>query len=998
MPKIIGVDVGGTNTDAVLVDVEKRTTQSLQSILNSHKTPTTSDTTDGITTAIEAVTSNLSEAQKQDIVAVNIGTTVFIIPQSPSSKLEMLEIQPHFINAVVERDARKLVRVAVLRLCGPYSREVAPFAGLPPDLRTLVGGYHAYLPGGMEIDGRAISQIEPDSVLKAARDIQAEGIENIAVIGTYAPTDLVHRQEETVKDLLRSALGDKVNITLSHQVAGIGFLERENASILNAAILPSARRTIRQFQKAAQKLAIAAPLFLTQNDGTLITADDAAKLPIRTFLSGPTNSLTGAGYLAHVVASSKGFGGSEALVLDIGGTTSDVCVLEKSGRPRPASAFSTLAGVRTNFSLPDVRSIGVGGGSLIRTSGDALHVGPDSVGQNLLSQARVFGGDQLTATDVAVAAGVPGIGDASLVRDLPSDVVTRSMRHVKSLLEMVIDEMKTSEEDVPLILVGGGSVICPDTLKGVSQLIRPDFSNVANAIGAAMAKVSGLEDTIVNTESGDKRSEEDYMTGAREAALSKARSNGAESPEVVEETVLPIPYAIAGARRIIVRAIGPLSAAHREAAVDWDQAIDEEDVGQQESGEKTSPQKVFQQIDEAPRIDLRTYRPTVEADRHWKLSTTDLDWIAQGCGILGCGGGGDTHSSHLSARQLLESGGAVAYVVDPQDLPDDGFIPAVAFMGSPSTFSERIPSGDELQRSVDAALQSQGLNRSSHLTAIMSLEIGGSNGLRGIQAAIWTGKPVVDADLMGRAYPNLWQVTPNNAGILLTPTAASDAKGNTVVHLRTASNRDVEDILRPVCVQMGQAAGISLGALTGDQVKRNAAQRSISLAWYIGRAICLATLEKRDIVDSILSTYPGKLIVTGKIVRVVRDVVAGFTQGFVELVPLLDSEEKQTKTRIRITFQNENIHAVDLATEQSLASVPDLITILGTEDGQAIGAQDYRYGLRVHVVGLVGSPQWTSGAGLENGGPRAFGLDIPYTPAATFEKAPSVIERFSGSK
>jgi N-methylhydantoinase A/oxoprolinase/acetone carboxylase beta subunit len=111
-------------------------------------------------------------------------------------------------------------------------------------------------------------------VLKAARDIQAEGIENIAVIGTYAPTDLVHRQEETVKDLLRSALGDKVNITLSHQVAGIGFLERENASILNAAILPSARRTIRQFQKAAQKLAIAAPLYAQLAGFGINWADD----------------------------------------------------------------------------------------------------------------------------------------------------------------------------------------------------------------------------------------------------------------------------------------------------------------------------------------------------------------------------------------------------------------------------------------------------------------------------------------------------------------------------------------------------------------------------------------------------------------------------------------------------------------------------------------------------------------------------------------------------
>lgn len=714
----------------------------------------------------------------------------------------------------------------------------------------------------------------------------------------------------------------------------------------------------------------------------MIAAEDAAKLPIRTFLSGPTNSLTGAGFLAGVVKDLQ----TEALVLDIGGTTSDVCVLEKTGLPRPASAFSMLAGVRTNFSLPDVRSIGVGGGSLIRVDEDGTaQVGPDSVGKNLTAEAKVFGGTQLTATDIVVAAGVEGIGDASLVHDVPREVISRSRQEIKQLLELVIDEMKTSEADIPVILVGGGSVICPGNLRGVSQLFRPKYSDVANAIGAAMAKVSGLEDRIV--EIVGHKSEDDYIAEAQAEALSKAQRNGAEAPEVVEQTVLPIPYVTTKSRRIIVRAIGPLSAAHRETYQKKAAAVSE-DASLDETAEAV---KSFQPTNhDAPKTNLRTYQANVNGGR-WKLSATDLKFIATGCGILGCGGGGDTYASHLSVQQLLDSG-ASAFVVDPEDLPEDGFVPSVAFMGSPSTLSERLPSGDELESSVDAVLQSQGRTRSD-LTAIMSLEIGGANGLRGIQAAFWTGKPVVDADLMGRAYPNLWQVTPNNADILLVPTAASDAKGNSVVHARTKSNRDVEDILRTVCVQMGQAAGISLGALTGHQVKRNTAQRTISLAWYLGRAVALAHLDKQDIVDSILAIYPGKLIMTGKIVRVVRDVVAGFTEGFVELVSL-NSEANSTPIRVRITFHNENVHAVDLTTGATLASVPDLITLLGTETGEAIGTQDYRYGLRVHVLALVGSPQWTSGAGLENGGPRAFGLDVSYTPVATFREVPSVIKAF----
>lgn len=267
----------------------------------------------------------------------------------------------------------------------------------------------------------------------------------------------------------------------------------------------------------------------------------------------------------------------------------------------------------------------------------------------------------------------------------------------------------------------------------------------------------------------------------------------------------------------------------------------------------------------------------------------------------------------------------------------------------------------------------------------MSLEIGGSNGMRGIQTAIWTGKPLVDADLMGRAYPNLWQVTPNNAGISLAPAAASDAKGNTLVHVHANTNRDVEDILRAICIHMGQAAGISLGALTGHQVKHHAAQRSISLAWCLGRAVHLARLEKRDIVDRILSTYPGKRILTGKITRVTRDVRGAFTEGSLEIVPFATttpeymassetslSSPSQAK-RIKITFQNENIHAFDAENGVTLASVPDLISVLDAEDGTALGTQDYRYGLRVHVIALVGSPQWTEGEGLKNGGPEAFG-------------------------
>ena len=713
---------------------------------------------------------------------------------------------------------------------------------------------------------------------------------------------------------------------------------------------------------------------MTRNDGTLISADDAANLPVSTFISGPTNSLTGAAFLAGAKNGLE----NGALILDIGGTTSDVCALEPSGLPRPAAAISHLAGVRTNFAVPDVRSIGVGGGSLVQIGNSgAVTVGPQSVGKHLVTKARVFGGSVLTATDIIVAAGLQGLGDRSQISTVSKSVVNLAKAQIQLLLERVIDEMKTSEADVPIILVGGGSILCPDNLKGVSHIIRPAFSHVANAVGAAIAKVSGVVNTIVNLT--DDKSEDEAIARARAQAISQAEENGAENAEVVEEIILPVPYVNTRSRHIVVRAAGRLASnGHKPtkepvSTFEKDEALDATDVDQS----FTEPLPDHPSLAELP-VDIWSYKPSI-SDDYWTLTTTDLDFLADGCAILGCGGGGDTYASYLSVKKLLAAG-EVVKIISPDTLPDNGFIPAVAVMGSPSTFSERLPSGEELKNSVDAVLRSQ--NKSvSDLTAVMSLEIGGSNGMRGIQAALWTKKPLVDADLMGRAYPNLWQVTPNNAGISLAPAAASDAKGNTLVQVQASSNKDVEDMLRAICVQMGQAAGISLGALTGQQVKSTAAQRSFSLAWRLGRAVKIARLEKRDIVDGILSTYPGRRILTGKITRVTRDVRGAFTEGSIEIVPFSESnasaqqtnESRKANSSFKITFQNENVHAFDTDSQKTLASVPDLICVLDAEDGRALGTQDYRYGLRVHVFALVGSPQWTQGEGLKNGGPEAFG-------------------------
>ncbi|KAI8720101.1 hypothetical protein NCS52_00454600 [Fusarium sp. LHS14.1] len=911
MPTIIGVDVGGTNTDAVAIDLSLSETTPIDSILGSAKIPTTSDTSHGINEALKEVISGLSRKARDDIIAVNVGTT-------------------HFINAVIEKDSRKLAKIAVLRLSGPYGREVPPFAGLPDDLRWIVEGYSESLPGGLEIDGRVITPLDEDAVKRAAEEIRRAGIRDIAVIGIYSPIDSELHQEARVAEILRSRLGEGINVTLSHNVAGIGFIERENATILNATILPFARKTIRQFQKSIRDLNLSANLFLTKNDGTLISAEDASALPVSTFLSGPTNSLTGAVFLANIQDRLN----QGALVLDIGGTTSDVCAVEPSGLPRPAAAFSHLAGVRTNFAVSDLRSIGVGGGSIVQLGGSGeVIVGPQSVGKDLTRQARVFGGSTLTTTDILVASGLDGVGDRSLVSDIPPSAVGQVKDKINLLLSTVLDEMKTTEAEVPVILVGGGSILCSDKLQGVSDIIRPPFAQVANAVGAAMARVSGVSDAIVHV--SDEKSEEEAVRRVREQAISQARQNGAENSEVVEETILPVPYVSTRSLHINVRAVGRLSTTgftHSQTkslslAQDTEQDTNSNTL---ETSTSTAEPSSSVKHKSPPSIFTASYRPKI-FDSRWTLSGIDLDLIAEGCAILGCGGGGDVYASHLSVKKLFAAGGYVD-VISPNALPDEGFIPAVAVMA------------------LQAPSQSD-----SHLAKSSRTQL--------------------------------------KLCISLAPAAASDGKGNTVVQVQSNSNRDIEDVLRAVCVQMGQAAGISLGALTGQQVKQVAVQSSISLAWRLGRAVQLARAEKRDIVGSILTTYPGRKILTGKITSVTRHVRSAFTEGSAKIVPF--DTNAPTENEIRVTFQNENIHAFRAKDQVTLASVPDLICLLDAEDGRALGTQDYRYGLRVHVVVLVGNSQWTEGEGLKNGGPAAFGLDIDYVPIAKAKAPSSVIGDYS---
>ena len=178
-------------------------------------------------------------------------------------------------------------------------------------------------------------------------------------------------------------------------------------------------------------------------------------------------------------------------MIDVGGTSTDIGILTK-GFPRLSAVEIHLAGVRANFRMPDVASLGLGGGSIVTVdeSKRTVRVGPSSVGYELNTKARIFGGNVLTATDVAVSLGLVQLGDSSKVSDVPDWVKEEFQKEIRMRVEECMDTMRLTDDDVDVVLVGGGIFLIPDALRGVKKIHRPaDFFAVANALGASTAQV-----------------------------------------------------------------------------------------------------------------------------------------------------------------------------------------------------------------------------------------------------------------------------------------------------------------------------------------------------------------------------------------------------------------------------------------------------------------------------------------------------------------------------
>ncbi|MBP2076900.1 hydantoinase/oxoprolinase N-terminal domain-containing protein [Oceanobacillus polygoni] len=512
----IGIDVGGTHTDAVLLDENNK-------VISETKSSTTEDVATGIYKAMNEIITS-AKVSREDIHYAMLGTT-------------------HCTNAIVER--KGLNKIAVVRIGAPATLAVKPLIGVPEELRETLGKYVYLVRGGHEFDGREIVSLDEEHLYKIAEEVKGK-VDSIAVTSVFSPVSRDH--EERARDIFKEVLGEAVAISLSSEIGSVGLLERENATILNASVVNVAKTAADGFINALKDEGIEANVFFGQNDGTLMSVEYAVRYPIFTVACGPTNSLRGASYLGDL---------SDAIVVDVGGTTSDVGVLINSF-PRESSLEVEIGGARTNFRMPDLISIGLGGGTIVRIqeNGD-FTIGPDSVGYRLPEKAMIFGGDTLTTTDVAVALGKIELGDSSKVAHLDKELLNSVYLKIVELVEEAIDKMKTSADPIPVILVGGGSILLPTELKGASKVIRPEHSGVANAIGSAISQVSGQIEKIYLL---DEIGREKALESAKSEAKAEAINAGADpnSLVIVDIEDVPLAYLPGNATRVRVKAAGEL--------------------------------------------------------------------------------------------------------------------------------------------------------------------------------------------------------------------------------------------------------------------------------------------------------------------------------------------------------------------------------------------------------------------------------------------------------
>lgn len=941
----LGIDVGGTNTDVVLLTRENEGI----SLRKSLKTPTTRDVMSGVVTGTRQILEGENEELASQISNIFLGTT-------------------QFVNAVVERSA-ELSKVAVVRLAGDATDSIAPFSTLPDDLRERVEGPHYYVKGGYDFLGKEFYPLDRAALEQVGESIsKLSDVNDVVVVGMFSST--CPSQEEEAARILEKNLPAGKRITQSHQVGEHNLILREHAAIMNASLRRLAMRVVRGFVTAFKEEVKLpnAKVFLTQNDGTLLPLTDALHFPIKTLGCGPTNSMRGAALLC---AGQQGIDSQQELfVCDIGGTTSDIGIVEPGGFPRLCNVGTTVGGVKLNSRFPDTVSVALGGGTIIDVENET--VGVASVGYRLTTEARVFGGGTTTATDVAVAAGHMSLGN----RDLATAVLSKTQ--AAKFIEMFVDKiartialLKTKPGDVTLVLCGGGASLLPHNVQipGVHCVVIPKNAGVANAVGAALAQVGADIDT---TEDLTSCTRDEVSAIVKERLINNCVANGAQKGKVHIFSFADSQLAYIEnfpARRFFGRAIGPIDFA-RIGTLAHVPDIAEDDKELRPPTDFVPTRALSRTLVHGLSATELAPDPSVNADGVWTLTMADVELIAEGNGVLGTGGGGNTyHTTHRLRNALSE--GRIIQVIAPRGLKDDSLVLPVGFIGAPTVVMEMIGNGREMARATEHCEKLFG----RQATALMSIEIGGMNGMEPLYCGAVRGILVVDADGMGRAFPFVSHYLPlhlpDGKGVCVTAGIRTEPTSFEYTEDLTA----LENNVRKYVVEVhGAVCAITMPMLTKDKLERGAVLHSVSLAWRIGRCLHNARVKKQDPVQQVAALLEGTIVFRGTIVDVLRE-VSGFSGGHFKI------ETAGHSSTAIVKYLNENLAC--LVDDKVVATSPDLISLVDNDTGRAIFVDEVKMGLRVAVLISPGVAGYRSGEPFRLTTPTHLGIgDLPTTLTA----------------
>ncbi len=948
---IIGIDVGGTNTDAVLTCEG--------GIIASAKTVTTTDINIGIAETIKKVF-ELSQVQKDKIKFVMIGTT-------------------HLLNATLQN---RLNKVAVIRLGYPATTAIPPCTGWPSEIEKNVKAKSYIINGGYEYNGKPISNLDEEQLKNIAFELKDYNFDHVAITGVFSHIN--PNQEKEAAQILKK-YNPLLKIILSHEMGGLGLLERENATILNTALLPIYQNVCDAIQQTVQNLGLnQASVCLSHNDGsidpiqTLTENRDEQQKPILTINAGSVNSIRGAASIAQQM------GIKNIIVADIGGTSTDVGLIRNGAAIEINSRFS-VAGIPLNQSCISSESIALGGGSkVIIKENENIAIGPESVGLKLKEEAICFGGKTLTATDIAVFKGrITGdniIKKSGLYAEQDIEKIDNIL-HEK--LAAIIRETWLSTQEKPdvLMLVGGGSNLFEKQkllhlLKDkINKIVIPANANVANALGAAQGEISGIHTKHFDFEKINRQQaiKEVYLQ-----AVAKAIKKGAELNSIKEKfrNEEEIQYVPGKQTLVTIKVAGQIQTSQSldnksEFNIETQQKFSNHNI-QNNTNDKNNDQLTQLSHCENKEVNSTELSNEIvnEINHTSKMTQERIKDKEVGHGILGSGGGGDTRLPAFMVNDCIKNGKEIK-IIPLENLADDATVICFGIMGSPSVCEEKLPSKEEMGNAI-LNLQNR---LGKKIDAIVSVEIGGANGLLPLVAAAELGVPVVDADCMGRALPALDMVTPIIEEQIHKHIAAlACGTGQQLIEAENA--QQLEEKAREYTDKMGGVTFIAYMPMFGITAKKVCIPGTHSIAEKIGSIFNnnKNAGSMMNILNNYLKTTEYKEIkeeFNGRIGDLKLAVKNAYSVGGV--VCANDHGEE-----VEVIFKNEYLKLrkkLNSGNYQDLTTAPDLIVIADQETMRPISCGQLKYGQRVRILSLKAPSQLLKEKAEKVVGPKAYRLD-----------------------